>query len=201
MYLKKLSLVSDPIPFQPVQKKSGREPTSGKIQDFSPISGRPQSYRPISTRRSRPAFAPLNHGPAPSTGEAGQPVVVKTSGSGAGNGIRTRDTKLGKLVLYQLSYARHRDIFTQFSGTCQAYFGSRLSRRGFSGPVWPPVFPPGKRPRRLLQPLFSRTSCSPASTFRAAAMSARIWVASSSMDGKRRSSRKRWTNSTCRNSP
>jgi hypothetical protein len=27
-------------------------------------------------------------------------------GAGAGNGIRTRDTKLGKLVLYQLSYAR-----------------------------------------------------------------------------------------------
>jgi hypothetical protein len=26
--------------------------------------------------------------------------------AGAGNGIRTRDTKLGKLVLYQLSYAR-----------------------------------------------------------------------------------------------
>lgn len=26
--------------------------------------------------------------------------------SGAGNGVRTRDTKLGKLVLYQLSYAR-----------------------------------------------------------------------------------------------
>ena len=25
---------------------------------------------------------------------------------GAGDGIRTRDTKLGKLVLYQLSYAR-----------------------------------------------------------------------------------------------
>jgi hypothetical protein len=25
---------------------------------------------------------------------------------GAGNGVRTRDTKLGKLVLYQLSYAR-----------------------------------------------------------------------------------------------
>jgi hypothetical protein len=28
--------------------------------------------------------------------------------SGAGNGSRTRDTKLGKLVLYQLSYARQR---------------------------------------------------------------------------------------------
>ena len=27
-------------------------------------------------------------------------------GAGAGDGIRTRDTKLGKLVLYQLSYAR-----------------------------------------------------------------------------------------------
>jgi hypothetical protein len=26
---------------------------------------------------------------------------------GAGNEIRTRDTKLGKLVLYQLSYARY----------------------------------------------------------------------------------------------
>jgi hypothetical protein len=25
---------------------------------------------------------------------------------GAGNGVRTRDTKLGKLVLYHLSYAR-----------------------------------------------------------------------------------------------
>ena len=25
---------------------------------------------------------------------------------GAGDGVRTRDTKLGKLVLYQLSYAR-----------------------------------------------------------------------------------------------
>ena len=29
-----------------------------------------------------------------------------TNKTGAGNGIRTRDTKLGKLVLYQLSYAR-----------------------------------------------------------------------------------------------
>ena len=30
----------------------------------------------------------------------------RSSQGGAGNGIRTRDTKLGKLVLYQLSYAR-----------------------------------------------------------------------------------------------
>jgi hypothetical protein len=36
------------------------------------------------------------------------------SGAGAGNGIRTRDTKLGKLVLYQLSYARSTNIFNKF---------------------------------------------------------------------------------------
>ena len=28
---------------------------------------------------------------------------------GAGNGVRTRDLKLGKLALYQLSYARTRE--------------------------------------------------------------------------------------------
>ena len=31
---------------------------------------------------------------------------VENHTNGAGNGVRTRDTKLGKLVLYQLSYAR-----------------------------------------------------------------------------------------------
>jgi hypothetical protein len=30
---------------------------------------------------------------------------------GAGNGARTRDTKLGKLVLYQLSYARPMHLY------------------------------------------------------------------------------------------
>ena len=33
-------------------------------------------------------------------------VAALGSHLGAGNGIRTRDTELGKLVLYQLSYAR-----------------------------------------------------------------------------------------------
>jgi hypothetical protein len=33
-------------------------------------------------------------------------ALEKPSILGAGNEIRTRDTKLGKLVLYQLSYAR-----------------------------------------------------------------------------------------------
>jgi hypothetical protein len=31
---------------------------------------------------------------------------------GADNGVRTRDTKLGKLVLYQLSYVRSGSIMT-----------------------------------------------------------------------------------------
>ena len=34
--------------------------------------------------------------------------------NGAGNGVRTRDTKLGKLVLYQLSYARSKNHFSPF---------------------------------------------------------------------------------------
>jgi hypothetical protein len=33
-------------------------------------------------------------------------MKFRTFFGGAGNEIRTRDTKLGKLVLYQLSYAR-----------------------------------------------------------------------------------------------
>ena len=46
--------------------------------------------------------------------------------SGAGNGIRTRDTKLGKLVLYQLSYARlgtlkTLKLYLLFDG-CQSFF-------------------------------------------------------------------------------
>ena len=34
------------------------------------------------------------------------PLMKKADFRGAGNEIRTRDSKLGKLVLYQLSYAR-----------------------------------------------------------------------------------------------
>jgi hypothetical protein len=37
---------------------------------------------------------------------AGVRSASQIFGSGAGNGPRTRDTELGKLVLYQLSYAR-----------------------------------------------------------------------------------------------
>ncbi len=32
--------------------------------------------------------------------------MLKMKRNGAGNGTRTRDIKLGKLALYQLSYAR-----------------------------------------------------------------------------------------------
>ena len=34
--------------------------------------------------------------------------VLENIKSGAGNGSRTRDPQLGKLMLYQLSYARRR---------------------------------------------------------------------------------------------
>ena len=35
------------------------------------------------------------------------PRGIGLSSDGAGDGIRTRDTELGKLVLYQLSYSRN----------------------------------------------------------------------------------------------
>ena len=34
------------------------------------------------------------------------PHIIITEKNGAGNGVRTRDPQLGKLMLYQLSYAR-----------------------------------------------------------------------------------------------
>jgi hypothetical protein len=43
---------------------------------------------------------------------------------GAGNEIRTRDTKLGKLVLYQLSYARfHNGLTMTYFESCQYLTG------------------------------------------------------------------------------
>ena len=75
--------------------------------------------------------------PAPSMGEAGRGRAQRFPGSGsfknapppclapragAGNGIRTRDTKLGKLVLYQLSYARSTNIYTKMCARCQGVF-------------------------------------------------------------------------------
>jgi hypothetical protein len=67
-------------------------------------------------------LSPQSQWPAPSTGEAGSPAALITSGAGAGNGIRTRDTKLGKLVLYQLSYARYNFFCNQYAGDCQVHF-------------------------------------------------------------------------------
>ena len=40
--------------------------------------------------------------------------------TGAGNGVRTRDPELGKLVLYQLSYTRNRPYTAHFSTIRQA---------------------------------------------------------------------------------
>ena len=38
-----------------------------------------------------------------------EPLVKRSSESGAENGARTRDLNLGKVTLYQLSYFRERD--------------------------------------------------------------------------------------------
>ena len=140
-------------------KKAGTRPTSGKIQDFCYL-GAPQSnylLRP----RSKPAILPLTQ-PAPSMGEAGLPggpVCFWRSGSpsrapsrpqtnplapgaGAGNGIRTRDTKLGKLVLYQLSYARSMLLGIKIRAASQGVFkcNPRTTRRC-------PLHADGKSPR------------------------------------------------------
>jgi hypothetical protein len=123
-----LSCISNPQApqFTLVNKKSGPRPTSGSIQDDN--LGAPQSTT-ILRPQSRPASRPLPQ-PAASMGEAGLPAEepgrdLKRSRrhsrprAGAGNGIRTRDTKLGKLVLYQLSYARSTIIFIKFQRKSQ----------------------------------------------------------------------------------
>ena len=53
-------------------------------------------------------------------------------GAGAGNGIRTRDTKLGKLVLYQLSYARSTNIFNKLQRKSQGIFPYGASVAGLT---------------------------------------------------------------------
>ena len=62
-------------------------------------------------------------------GFPGGPIGIAANrpapGDGAGNGIRTRDTKLGKLVLYQLSYARSTSIYKKFSEKSQDLFLAR----------------------------------------------------------------------------
>ena len=55
-------------------------------------------------------------------GEAGLPAGHSLRRTGAGNGIRTRDTKLGKLVLYQLSYARSTSIYMKLPVKSQVIF-------------------------------------------------------------------------------
>ena len=70
---------------------------------------------------------------------------------GAGNGIRTRDFQLGKLTLYQLSYARGRKNNNQRDGVCKGKgrfqgLNSRfvIANRYLSGaiPRLPPPFGP-----------------------------------------------------------
>ena len=46
-------------------------------------------------------------------------IIQSDDDRGAGNGIRTRNPKLGKLVLYQLSYSRTRQRSTEAAARCQ----------------------------------------------------------------------------------
>ncbi len=50
------------------------------------------------------------------------------SGDGAGDGVRTRDLKLGKLALYQLSYTRIRPAFNRTTLGFVTYFCQELSQ-------------------------------------------------------------------------
>ena len=52
-------------------------------------------------------FLPLFACPSgPVIGEKWSGREMERAGNGAGDGVRTRDPELGKLVLYQLSYTR-----------------------------------------------------------------------------------------------
>ena len=93
------------------------------------ISGHPRATTHLRPQ-SQPAILPLTAGT--SMGEAGPSRRAPCSKvchltlkhlvapkAGAGNGIRTRDTKLGKLVLYQLSYARSNILCIKFKDISQ----------------------------------------------------------------------------------
>jgi hypothetical protein len=72
-------------------------------QPISALKNRAE-YQHIRSSKLRPfSFNPAQE-KATSKREKHNPITQGLAG--AGNGIRTRDTKLGKLVLYQLSYAR-----------------------------------------------------------------------------------------------
>jgi hypothetical protein len=56
--------------------------------------------------------------------------MIPQENFGAGNGIRTRDPNLGKVVLYQLSYSRSANVFKQTAGGV-----SRAERRWVMPPT------------------------------------------------------------------
>jgi hypothetical protein len=103
-------------------KKAGRSPLPGKSKIF--YLGAPQSKLLIPPSKQTDVLAP-DIGPL--DGGSGFPRWTLlacianrlAAGAGAGNGIRTRDTKLGKLVLYQLSYARLTNIYRKIQGKSQ----------------------------------------------------------------------------------
>ena len=62
-------------------------------------------------------------------------LLQPATASRAGNGTRTRDPNLGKVVLYQLSYSREADDFSVPTGAAQrpANPGADQPKRGHGG--------------------------------------------------------------------
>ena len=64
---------------------------------------------------------------------------------GAGNGVRTRDPKLGKLVLYQLSYARLNALYNRqlikVNSFLRHFCSEILRAHGHGGPLWSCITP------------------------------------------------------------
>ncbi len=84
----------------------------------SEFSRRLKSDLEPATLRSHEGQAKAGFTPAEARGSGGLSTAVCLRSAapqlknGAGDGVRTRDTELGKLVLYQLSYARSGRIDT-----------------------------------------------------------------------------------------
>jgi hypothetical protein len=83
----------------------------------TPLSGvEPGRGRHCPSTRKKNAFPPLRGDERnfiEYTVDKSSYICSEEMKPGAGNGNRTRDTKLGKLVLYQLSYARPQKMLSE----------------------------------------------------------------------------------------
>ncbi len=97
-----------------------------KNLDFWPI------LQPMADRLVRPLRP---RGPSGPYAACCRPATLRADASRAGNGTRTRDPNLGKVVLYQLSYSREADDFSVPPAPAQrpACAGSTRPKRDHGG--------------------------------------------------------------------